>query len=58
MTVLAPSVEEILEKLVRIAGGDPELVQEALARASGKGSQPPTLEEVVEYIVRYRKAAT
>jgi hypothetical protein len=55
MTVLAPNVEEILEKLVRIAGGDPALVQQALARAGGKAGEPPALEDVVEYIKKHRK---
>lgn len=57
MTVLASSVEEILEKLVRIAGGDPALVQEALARASSRPAHPPTLEEIVDYILSHRKQA-
>ena len=55
MTVLAPSVEEILEKLVRIARGDPSLVQEALGRASTDSGLPPTLEQIVDYILAHRK---
>ena len=55
MTVLAPSVEEILEKLVRISRGDPALVQEALGRASTSAALPPTLEQVVDYILAHRK---
>jgi len=57
MTVLAPGVEEILEKLMRIANGDPALVEQALARAAGELDRPPTLEEVVAYIVTRRKEA-
>lgn len=57
MTVLAPSVEEILDKLVRIARGDPSLVQEALGRASTDSARPPTLEQVVDYILEHRKQA-
>lgn len=57
MTVLAPNVEEILEKLVRIARGDPALVQEALGRAATASGRPPTLEEVVDYILEHRKQA-
>jgi hypothetical protein len=57
MTVLAPSLEEILEKLVRIARGDPSLVQEALGRAATGSDRPPTLEQVVDYILVHRKQA-
>ena len=57
MTVLAPGVEEILEKLMRIANGDPALVEQALARAAGEADRPPTLEEVVRYIVDHRTDA-
>jgi hypothetical protein len=55
MTVLAPGVEEILEKLVRIARGNPALVQEALGRASVQSDRPPTLEQVVDYILTHRE---
>jgi hypothetical protein len=55
MTVLAPTVEQILEKLVRIARGDPSLVQEALGRAATESDRPPTLEQVVDYILAHRK---
>lgn len=55
MTVLPPIVEEILEKLVRIARGDPALVQEALGRAATESNRPPTLEQVVDYILEHRK---
>jgi hypothetical protein len=55
MTVLAPPVEQILEKLVRIARGDPSLVQEALGRSATESDRPPTLEQVVDYILAHRK---
>ncbi len=55
MTLLTPSVEEIVGKLVRIARGDPTLVEEALGRASGQTDRPPTLEQLVDYIVAHRK---
>jgi hypothetical protein len=55
MTVLAPPVEQILEKLVRIARGDPSLVQEARGGAATESDRPPTLEQVVDYILAHRK---
>jgi hypothetical protein len=55
MTVLSPTVEQILDKLVQVAGGDPALVEEALAKASGNRAQVPTLEQVVDYIVERRR---
>lgn len=54
MTTLTPIVEQILDKLVQVAGGDPALVEEALANASGDRAQAPTLEQVVHYIVDRR----
>lgn len=56
MTTLNPTVEQILDKLVQIAGGDPALVEEALANASGDRAQVPTLEQMVHYIVQRRQA--
>ena len=58
MTVLAPSAEEILQKLVRIAYGNPALVQEALANASSESGRVPALEEVVQYILDHRDTPT
>ena len=57
MMVLAARTEKILERLVRIARGDPALVQEALGRAATDSNQPPTLEAVVDYILQHRKQA-
>ncbi len=56
MTVLASGVEEILQKLLYIAGGDPALVQEALAHAS-RNNETPKLEEIVDYIEDHRAKA-
>jgi ferritin-like metal-binding protein YciE len=58
MTVLNPVVEQILDKLVQIAAGNPALVEQALARASAEPGQVPRLEQVVEYIVARRSRAT
>jgi hypothetical protein len=55
MTALASSTEAILEKLMRLANGNLELVQEALAQAAREPGAVPKLEAVVEYIVRHRK---
>lgn len=55
MMVLAPHVEHIIEKLVRISDGDPALVQEALGRAAGKTDRPRTLDQIVAYILEHRK---
>lgn len=54
MTGLAPSVENVLEKLVEIARGDSMLVQQAFAKAGTQAGRPPTLEEIVAYIEKYR----
>lgn len=56
MTVLASGVEEILQKLLFIAGGDPALVQNALAHAS-RNNETPKLEEIVDYIEAHRAEA-
>lgn len=55
MTTLASSTEEILEKLMRLANGNLEMVQEALAQAARERGGVPKLEAVVEYIVKHRK---
>lgn len=57
MTTLASSTEAILEKLMRLAYGDLELVQRALAETAHDAGGIPTLEAVVQYIVRHRRAA-
>jgi hypothetical protein len=57
MTTLASRTEEILEKLVRLAYGDFELVQKALADTAKDAGGVPTLEAVVRYIVEHRRAA-
>jgi hypothetical protein len=44
---------ELIDKLVRVAGGKIELVYEAI-RASAKNTGGADLKEVVEYIVRNR----
>lgn len=44
----------IYNKLVRIAGGDPRLVEDAL-RAHGSGGNVAQLEDVVRYIQARRK---
>jgi len=47
---------ELIDKLVVIADGNIDLVQEAI-RASAKGSDGADLKDVVEYIVNHRAAA-
>jgi hypothetical protein len=55
MTTLASSTEAILEKLMRLAYGDLELVQRALAETARDAGGVPRLEDVVQYIVGHRK---
>jgi len=47
---------ELVDKLVVIADGNIDLVQEAI-RASAKGSKGAELKDVVEYIVSHRAKA-
>lgn len=55
MTTLASRTEETLEKLVRLAYGDFELVQKALAETAQVAGGVPTLEAVVQYILQHRR---
>jgi hypothetical protein len=55
MTTLASSTEAILERLMRLANGNLELVQEALVQAAREPGGVPKLEAVVEYIVKRRE---
>jgi hypothetical protein len=47
---------ELVDKLVVIADGNIDLVQEAI-RASAKGAEGAELKDVVEYIVSHRAKA-
>ena len=48
--------EELVNKLIALAGGDIDLVQQAVRRAA-KGGNAAELETVVEYIVQQRRSA-
>lgn len=50
----AASKPELVTKLVKLAGGDIELVHKAI-RAVKMDDKPADLEKVVEYIVQHRQ---
>ena len=52
--VFRASRTRLFDKLVVLACGDIDLVQEAIRRSSEKPGEPSRLEKVVEYIVARR----
>jgi hypothetical protein len=47
--------EELVSKLVALAGGDIDLVQQAIRAAAGRLAD---LEDIVEFMVRQRRSAS
>lgn len=52
--ISAPKQTEVFEKLVTLARGDLDLVQNAIWRASEQGKKRADLKAVVEYIVAHQ----
>ena len=52
MRVMSKIQEQVLQQLVRLAKGDPLLVERAL-RAAGKEKEDATLSDVIAYIKKH-----
>ncbi|MDI4666369.1 hypothetical protein K9U40_18865 [Xanthobacter autotrophicus] len=54
MVVTTPKQKEIFEKLLVLARGDIELVQDAIRICTTAPDKPADLEKVVGYVLRHR----